>query len=363
MKTIKIFALPSHTFVDRVSGVDYVRIIQPMKYLDGYKDNEVKFEVTVYDHSKNRSFDWRDVFEKNDAVYFNYTSNDVGYAVMGLMAQKYKKKLICDVDDDLFTILTDNPAYDIFKKGSWGRTVIEAILNDVHYVTCTNPHLKHSIEYHTKKTADKIEVFPNYIDLSLYKHRCPFKDRPVLKALHFGSTTHFASLYSQPFIEAIGMIMENYPNFHFKTVGAFIPKFRDKYGQRYEQGYGDSDLMKWIKMMPEIMDDADFMVVPVLNNTYNRSKSSIKFLEASSYRMPGIYQRIRQYNEIVQDGVNGFLCSTTEEWYTAIKTMLDNASVRKSMGKKAFETIQDWQIQRHVKDYAEYFKKLLLTSV
>ena len=71
MKRYKIFALPSHTFVDRVSGVDYLRVIQPMKYLNGYKDDDVEFEVTVYNHAENKSFDWRDVFEKHDAVFFN----------------------------------------------------------------------------------------------------------------------------------------------------------------------------------------------------------------------------------------------------------------------------------------------------
>lgn len=37
MRTVKIFTLPSHSFVDRVSGVDYVRITQPMKYLKDYE--------------------------------------------------------------------------------------------------------------------------------------------------------------------------------------------------------------------------------------------------------------------------------------------------------------------------------------
>lgn len=360
MREIKIFALPSHTFIDKISGVDYVRIIQPMRFLNGFKYNDVKFKVIVYDHSKNRSFDWRDVFAKNDIVYFNYTSNDVGYAVMGLLAQKYNKKLVCDLDDDLFNILGDNPAYEVFKPEGWGRVVIKAILGDVSHVTCTNQHLKHSIAHYTEKDLDKIGVLPNYIDLDLYKHRCKFKDRGFYVGLHFGSTTHFRSLYDNAFVEALDMIMKEYPNFTFKTVGAFIPDFRNRWGVRYQQIHGHQDLLKWIKKMPAIMKDADFMIVPLVNNAYNKSKSSIKYLEASSYKIPGCYQHIRQYAEVIHHKHNGLLCSGTEEWYKGIKLMLDNAELRKTMGTNAFKTIEKgWQIKDNLKEYAEFFIKVL----
>lgn len=355
---IRCFGLPSHTFVDRVSGVDYVRIIQPLKYLDGYKDEDSEFEVTVYDHAKNKSFDWRDVFKNFDVIYFNYTTNDVGYAIMGTLAQQFNRKLICDADDDIFNLKNDNPAYEAFKAGSWGRTVTKAILKDVSHVTVTNSHLKHSIEFNAE--AKGITILPNYIDLDLYKHRSPFKDRGYYKALYFGSSTHFADLYSEPFYNAIDRVMKEYPNFTFKTIGAFIPKYRNRWGVRYEQGFGDTDLLKWIGMMPPQMDDADFMVCPLVVDTYTRSKSSIKFLEASSYKIPGVWQRMRQYNEVVKDGVNGLLASTEDEWYAAIVKLINDSKLRRSMGEAAFKTVEDWTIQKNIYQYASFFKKIML---
>jgi glycosyltransferase involved in cell wall biosynthesis len=345
---IKIFALPSHTFIDRISGVDFLRVIQPMTQL-GKKEG---FEVKVYNPAKDGSFAWEDIFQEYDIIYFNYTTNDIGYAVMGYMAQKYKKKLICDVDDDLFNILSDNSAYEIFKKGAWGLSVVKAILGDVAHVTCTNSHLKHSLMQHTK--AKGISVLPNYIDLeNVYKYRAPFKDRGYYKALHFGSSTHFASFYSQPFVEAMDRVMKEYPNFSFITVGAFVASFRDRWGMRYEQGYGDTDIMKWIDKMPQYIDDADFMLVPMLDNVYNRSKSSTKYLEASSFKLPGVYQNIRQYKELIKNGENGYLCQTADEWYNSITSLINNAKIRREMGEKAFETIQDWTIQKNISKYAD----------
>lgn len=352
--------MPSHTFIDRVSGTDFVRIIQPMKYLNGYVYKDTKFEVTVFDHSKGKSFDWRDILQEYDIVYFNYTTNDVGYAIMGCLAQKYKKRLVCDVDDDIFNILTDNPAYEIFKKGAWGRTVVEAVLDDVFHVTCTNSHLKHSIEFNTKKTTDKITVLPNYVDLSVYKHRSPFKDRGYYKAIHFGSSTHSSSIYNEVFVKAVDRVMKEYPNFSFLTIGSFIPALRNKWGRRYEQGFGDGDLMKWIKLMPKFMDDADFLLVPLINNTYNRSKSSTKYNETSSYKIPGIYQNIRQYNEVIENGVNGYLCSTEDEWYNAITSLIKDAKLRQAMGENAYRTVEEKHtIQGNIKAYAETFIKIM----
>jgi len=354
----KIFSMGSHTFKDRVSGVDYVRILQPMKYLKEHPD----FDVTVYDQRVDDSFDWRDIFRDYEAVYFNYTSNDIGYAIMGCLAQKENRKLICDFDDDLWNILQDNAAYDVFKGGSWGRTVVTAIAGDVSHATTTNKHLKNSMIHNTKKKSRDVTVLPNYIDLSLYTHRSVFKDRGYYQGLHFGSSSHFSSLYSDVFYRAIDRVMKEYPNFTFKTVGAFVPKYRDRWGMRYAQDFGDTDLMGWIKKQPAIMDDSDFMMVPLIDNTYNRSKSSIKFLEASSFKIPGCWQDIRQYREVVEHGKNGYLCKTEEDWYQAITRMIKETALRRSMGEEAFKTIQRWTIQSNIDKYAEMFHEILDTE-
>lgn len=353
MRTIKVFSLASHTFIDRVSGVDYVRVLQPMKYLKDHEYNGVKFDITVYNQQTDPSFDWRDVFADHDAVFFNYTTNDVGYAIMGTLAQKFKRTLICDYDDDLWNILEDNAAYDIFKADSWGRKVATAIAGDVHHVTVTNKHLKNVLLHNTKKLSRDVTVLPNYIDLTLYKHRSPFKDSGQYRAIHFGSSSHFVSLANDTFFRAMDRVMKEYPNFTFQSIGAFIPSYRQKWGRRYEQGYGDADFLKWVDKMPTFMDEADFMLVPLNDNLYNRSKSGTKFLEASSYKIPGVWQDIRQYRELVKHGHNGFLATTEDDWYNSITKLLKDAKLRQSMGEEAFKTAEEWTIQGHIDEYAQ----------
>lgn len=360
MKIIKIFAIGAHTLTDRVSGTDYARVLQPMKYLNGYTTGEYTFEVTVYDPKKDeKGFDWIEIFKENDVVYFNYTSNDTGYAVMGTLAQKYGRKLICDIDDDLFNILTNNPAYETFKKGAWGRTVVKAILGDVHHVVCTNDHLKNSLLENIDKKSEDVTVIPNYVDLDFYTHRSPFKDRGYYKALHFGSSTHHGDLYTPAFVGALSRVMKEYPNFTFSTMGSNVPKFKEKWGQRYEIVWGHPDLVQWRDLMGAIMDDTDFILVPLENNIYTRGKSFIKYLESSSFKIPGVYQDIKQYRSIITDGKDGLLAKNEDEWYEAIVQLITDSNLRKSLGDAAFERIKGLQIQDHISEYANMIIKVL----
>lgn len=356
MKKIKIFALPSHGTIERTSGVDFARIIQPMEFLSKHKD----FEVHVFDPKEKA--DWRDICKKYDVIYFNYLANDWGFAAMGCEARANGVKLIMDLDDDLWDILPDNPAYQTYQPSGKAIKNFTAICNEVDYVTTTSMYLKHVICNNTRKHPTAVKVFPNYIDLDLYSHRSTFKDDNEIVLLHFGSTTHFLDLAENEFMKGIDKIMSDFPNVKFKTVGAMLPDYKNRWGQRYENDFGDPDIYKWIKeKFPKFMDEADIIVVPLKKSIYTKAKSSIKFLEASSAKKPGVWQNIRQYDEVI-DGNNGFLAESADDWYQAIKILIEQKDLRKKMGQRAFDTIEkDWQQGDKVEDYADFFKKIFDT--
>lgn len=354
MKKYKIFALPSHQSEERTSAVDFLRIIQPMKHLGKEED----FEVTVWDPTMN--LDWPTVAQEYDAIYFSYLNSPWGFAVMGAMARNYGKKLIMDIDDNLWDIKEDNPAYSIFKKGSEGIETITAIANEVDYITCTNDYLKNVIIHNTKKNHDNTFVFDNYIDLELYSHKAADKNTTDINIGHFGSTTHFTSLANSQFVEAMDKLMQDYPNVTFTTIGSFLPDFKNKWGQRYVQKFGDVDVYKWVKdRYPGFADDIDFFVTPLTNDVYNQSKSDTKFNEVSSTGRPGVWQNIRQYRQAVYHGTDGLLAIHTHEWYDAMKKLCDSYDLRKKMGEAAYKKVQGRTIQGHIGEYKEFFTQIL----
>jgi len=355
MKKARIFVLPSHQTKERTSGVDFARVIQPMQLLNGWKNEEVEIETYVYDAIKDEKLDWLKVVSDYDMIYFNYTANPWAFAAMGAMARKLNKPMIMDFDDNLWNVQSDNPAFDVYKKGSDGLRNFTAIVNEVDYVTCTNRYLKNVCTHNTRKTHDKIKVFDNYIDLDLYKYPQEFKDDGSITLTHFGSSTHYTDLQNKAFVDGVDKIMKEYPNVNFLTVGSFIPMFRQKWGQRYQNEFGHVDIYKWISdRFPDVMKKTDICVVPLENNIYTRCKSAIKFLEMGSAKKAGVWQRIRQYEEIV-DGKNGLLADTSNEWYEGIKSLIEDSKKRKEMGEEAYKTVKEHQIKDHIDDYAEFF--------
>lgn len=355
---IKIFGLPSHQTLARTSGVDFARIIQPMKHLDGFKLGDTKFKTHIYHPKKDKDLNWMQVAERFDMVFLNYTAMPMEFAKMGLMFRKAGKPMVLDLDDSLWDIQEDNPAYHVYQKGSEGIRNFTCIANEVDYITCTNGYLRNVVDFHTKKKD--ISVFPNYIDLAVYNHKCQFKDTHEIQLLHFGSTTHFKDLQTEEFGKGIDKVMKRYPNVKLKTVGAMLPKYKKRWGQRYETGFGDVDVYKWIKnRFPKFMDEADICVIPLEVNPYTVCKSDIKRLEMSSAIKPVVAQKMRQYKKSITHGVDGYLAKTADDWFEAISKLIDDKEHRKLVAANGFKRVRDdKQMKDHVREYAEFFKRV-----
>lgn len=350
----KIYAVPSHTTEKRTSGVDMARVIQPMQHLNGFKYKGHTFETKIF-NPKDKDADWRKIAKEYDLIFFNYTVSAWAFAHMGASARHEGIPLVLDTDDNLWNVQPDNPSYPVFKDGSEHLRNFTSICNEVDHITTTNSYLKNVIRHNTQKRAEDISVLPNYIDLKLYKYRPKFKDTNDIQLLHFGSTTHFADLANEDFAKGIDMVFKQYPNVKLVTVGAFNPNYKRRWGARYENGFGHEDVYKWInEKFPKYLGESDILVVPLEDNLYTRCKSNIKWLEASSASLPGVWQNIRQYQECI-DGTNGFLAYTAQEWYEGISKMIDDKQLRKSMGKQAFNNIQDWRIEDKIHTYAQMF--------
>jgi len=355
-RTIKIFCFPTHCSKTVTPGVDYVRLILPMKELA--KDK--RFKVHFYTNTLKKPLTWRDwdrYAQEYDILYINYLTLPWDFSLVGMLFRKYKKKIVLDIDDLIWEIQGDNSSYSTYALGSEGRAVVTDICREVDFITCTNSYLKNGIAHYTQKRHEKIVVLPNYIDLKLYTWRAKLRIAPTVRIGYFGSSSHFNDLGERNFIAGIEKLMLEYPNVELYTIGAMIQQFKKKFGMRYTTAFGHQNLYTWVTMMPEKLGKVDIFAVPLVDSPYSKAKSGIKFLEMSSTMKPGVYQDIRQYQELVNHGKNGFLASTAEEWYTCLKTLVDSVDLREKMGWAAFQTVFDlWQMEDNVKRYVAFFQ-------
>lgn len=353
-RKIKIFVYPTHCDGKHVPGVDYVRIIRPMQELA----KQPGFKVTIFEGQPN--LDWRDVAKEYDILYLNYITNADSFVQASFFFFQEGKKTVFDIDDLIWEIQDDNAAYSVYAPGSEGRAVVtDIVARGCDYVTCTNDYLRRGIAQYSQKDLEKIKTLPNYIDLDLYNWRSNPADDYEIKIGYFGSSSHFNDLVNPGFVKALERIMDEFPQVRFYTIGAMIQQIKKRFGPRYTTGFGDHDIYKWVEMMPEMLGDVDFYAVPLLDMTYTRAKSSVKFLEMSSTTVPGVWQDIRQYQEVVKHGKNGFLAKSEGDWYKGMKKLVESVELRRKMGQAAFKTVkQDWTIQKNIYRHVDFFTKI-----
>jgi len=362
MKTIKVFGFSSHQTKERTSGVDFVRIIQPLKFLNGYQDDEVKIEVEMHDIFAEPEKSWLEIAKEFDIVYMNYTVLDWNYAAMGCFVHGEGKKIIYDIDDAIWHLRKDNVTYDQMKEID-GAYNITCMLNDVDYVTTTNRYLRNVLLNETTKPHSKIKVMPNMVDLSLYNKTFPAVERDTITLLHYGSNSHFQDLLDKNFVEGIDRIFARYPNVKIKFIGAFIQELKYKWGARCETAFGDTDIYKWIEdKFPQFMEEADIIVAPLEDDKYNRSKSDIKAIESWSAMKPFVCSSVRPYIDIVEEGVTGYTCRTSDDWYNSLSTLIESTEKRKEIGTNGYNyVVENRQIQNNLAPYVNLMKEATRT--
>ena len=64
-------------------------------------------------------------------------------------------------------------------------------------------------------------------------------------------------------------------------------------------------------------------------------KSEIKWLEAAMLGIPSVVSRTATYDDVIDDGVNGFLAATEAEWFSALETLITDSGTRLRIGAAA----------------------------
>jgi glycosyltransferase involved in cell wall biosynthesis len=350
------------------SGVDYVRLVQPIKELgkiEGFK-TEV---ITDYPLEADKLDWWEDKIKCYDVIFITYLDNPLFYSALKIICNKYGVKCVIDLDDNIWAVSKHHYLYEQYKMeydpmgrpkfsdGLYKRTMI---LRDADYITVTNQFLKYRANEFTKKSFDKIEVLPNYIDLSIYDYK---KLKPkITKEFvigYAGGASHWADLHEPKLIQAITAVLRKYPDVIFRTT-AFYPELKARWGQRYQFILQRTDFLSWVnEVWIDIVGDSDIVIAPLEHTSYSRAKSYIKFLEYSAGKRTGVYEMIDPYSELIKDGENGFLAHTLDEWVKKLSILIEDEEKRKNMAENAYKTTQKHQIKDGVRGYIDFFEKIV----
>ena len=87
------------------------------------------------------------------------------------------------------------------------------------------------------------------------------------------------------------------------------------------------------------LQDCHVGLVPVADTAWNRLKAFFKVVQYMAVGLPVVGRRIGTNPDVIDDGVNGFLVESSEEWYQQLRLLADDPALRARMGAAARRTV------------------------
>jgi glycosyltransferase involved in cell wall biosynthesis len=278
-----------------------------------------------------------DVFAA-DVMLFQRPTKEDSLMVME-RAQRHGVKAVVEIDDDVFHVPKDFEApYKFYGKKKVREIVATAIENADAITTTTRP-LADALS--AKVKGRKWFVIDNAVDVEHWEEAYTerqSRDRAWVTLGWMASGSH--KIDAPLVVNVMKRLMKEHKNLRLHLIGWVgfkeMGKWIDKYKKRVVAE-------QWIKyeLLPMCMRDMDIGISPLVDNAFNRAKSSLKVWQYAALGVPSVVSPLDPYNEAIEDGKNGMFAvgNSEESWYDCLKQLILDAEMRERMGAEARKTL------------------------
>jgi glycosyltransferase involved in cell wall biosynthesis len=278
-----------------------------------------------------------------DIVFIQREAFMTGTTIFEKLFSKSKAKVIFDFDDAIWhqDVSEANKKFAWLKKPEKTADIIA--LSDL--IFAGNSYLAAYAEQFNKK----IKIVPTTIDTDEYSASEKKADSETVCIGWSGSITTIK---------------------HFEFALPFLTALKNKYGNRIsikligDKSYTNTSLnikgLGWNKR-DEIseLSTFDIGIMPLPHDDWARGKCGLKGLQYMALKIPAIMSPVGVNEEIIVDGVNGFLADKNEQWIEKISLLIENPELRKQIGNAARQTVLDkYSVISQQENYLRYFDEL-----
>ncbi|MBP7496402.1 MAG: glycosyltransferase family 4 protein [Bacteroidales bacterium] len=279
-----------------------------------------------------------------DIIFIYRDAIMIGSTYFEKQFSKSKARVIFDFDDAIWYPETSqgNSNLSFLKKPSKTGRIIE--LSDL--VFAGNSYLAdYALQYNKN-----VRIVPTTIDINYYIKKERKKSDNKICIGWTGTSTTLK---------------------HYELIIPVLKRIKDKYGDKiYFKLISDQPLLtkeleientKWDKETEiEDLSYIDIGIMPLPDDKWSKGKCGFKGLQYMALEIPALMSAVGVNNEIIQDGINGFLAKNDEEWYNKLCLLLNSPELRKNIGLKGRQTIvEKYSCQALKEKYIEYFKELI----
>ena len=255
------------------------------------------------------------LINRYQAVFIHREAHPIGGAVLEKILAALKKPIIFDFDDAIFLSASSlaNSSLDRFKKP--GK--IKDIIKVSSQVIAGNRYLSDFASNYNKAVA----IVPTCIDTDKFRPSCGNKQGPVVIGWMGSVTTAY---YLNELKDVFIALLDRFPDLQLKMVGGTL-------------SLGDNRRLinkRW-SLDEEIEDlrSFDIGIMPVSDNKWAQGKCGLKAILYMSMGIPCVCSDVGVSKEIIQNGVNGFLVKSKQEWIEKLSFLINHPQARKEMGR------------------------------
>jgi len=199
---------------------------------------------------------------------------------------------------------------------------IDFIMKKAKAVIVGNDYL---FERANKIGVKKVYNIPTVVNLDKYKifskNSC---DNDIFTIGWIGTpiTSHYLNLI----LPALKYILIN-KEVRLKLIGAKRKKFLEDLPIEYISWSEDTEVKEIQKI--------DVGIMPLPDNHWEKGKCGLKLIQYMACGKPVIGSPVGVNKKIIEHGINGFLAQDNNEWIWAIEKLIDDAKLRKKIGRAA----------------------------
>lgn len=344
------------------SAVDLWRIKRPLtelkKHVDWQIDEQPTFIKGIEKYKNAEEFtpeEMEKAFKnicKYDIVFSSYHPDPTAYTMLKVAADRAGVQFVMDVDDDMFSINPDNPFWVKMtdEKCYW----MQCMIRDNAWISTTTESLAGVFrERRQGHHKDTVFINPNFITEE-YQHP-PVDNGGKVVIGYFGGSSHHRDLHDTGVAEAVERLMHENKNVYFRAVGMPLDKYVPRGRYEFVEGKRGKG---WVKeLYPSL--NMDIALGPLEDNLFNLGKSNIKWQEATRAGAVFVASRVGPYKDLRTD-VAFTVKNTTDDWYRALKRLVDDTQLRKRLVATAQANLSaNWRMEDNWTYYRDMFTKIM----
>lgn len=267
-----------------------------------------------------------------------------------LLAKVLRKRIIYDFDDAIW--LTDKKNESRFEKIIRWRDKVALICQWSYKVSCGNDYLAD----YARKFNSNVVVNPTTIDTenlhtNVFRKPSPHSGQEVLgkhNGVIIGWTgSHSTLKYLEGLTSVLVMLEEKYDNLSLLVIADKAPQLPLK----------RMIFKKWSKEREaEDLAAIDIGIMPLPDDEWTKGKCGFKALQYMAMGIPALVSPVAVNKIIVQNGQNGFWCSSDEEWIEKISLLIEDLSLRKKLGSNARMFVENYySVNSNTENFIQLF--------